>query len=182
MPRRLGDDPLNRARAEKAKAAGAPASVALEPGAPQGPAQVGVQTIASYNDVFFQRRGGGSDLQHVAEARSAEAPEISEISEIPQIREVATMSGGQTAVEVVAEAKTEAMTTQAAEVTHVPQVSTIEEEVSRLNVAFPAPVAEAKEEPVPPAVAAQAPANGVDGSKVEPQKGGFFKRLFGKFK
>jgi len=182
LPRRLGDDPLTRARAEKAKAAGASTSVALEPGAPQGAAQVGVQTLASYNDVFFQRRGGGSDFEQTAETRSPEAPEISEISEIPEIREVATATGSQTAVQVVAEAKTEAVTTQEAKVEQVPRVSTVEEAVPRLNAASPAAVTEAKEEPAPPEVAAQAPANGADAPEVEPQKGGFFKRLFGRLR
>jgi hypothetical protein len=182
LPRRLGDDPLTRARAEKGKAAGASTSAAPEPGAQQGPAQAGVQTFASYNDVFFQRRGGSSDFEQTAEARSPEAPErpeISEISEIPEIREVGTASGSQAAVEVAAEARTGAATT---EVAQAPHISTTEEAVPSLNATPPAAITEANEEPATQEAAAPAPSSGPDGPVAEPQKGGFFKRLFGKFK
>ena len=78
MSRRLGDDPLARARVSRA--AQASGGVPLE-------AFTGART--SYNDFLFLRR---SDAEAEAEAIEAvepavEAPEISEISEIPQIRE-----------------------------------------------------------------------------------------------
>jgi hypothetical protein len=179
LPRRLGDDPLKRARA-----AGA-ASVALEPGSSQGSAQVGVQAShASYNDVFFQRRGDGSEVQET-EARAPEAPEapeISEISEIPEIREVPTVVSSPAPEEATPEAGTEAAVVQDAEVAQAPGVSIIEEVVARLNASSPAAVTAATEQPASPQVAAQAPPESADASKAEPQKGGFFKRLFGKLR
>jgi hypothetical protein len=188
LSRRLGDDPLTRARAERAKAAEASASVAVESGGEQRAAQVGVQASsrASYNDVFFQRRGEVGPSQQTAEARAPEAPEITEISEIPEIREAAAAPVGQSAIDVAAGAKTEAAVPPAAEVAQAPPVSIIEEVVARLNAqaAIAAPAAatslQVKEEPASPSTASQAPSSATE--QPEPQKGGgFFKRLFGKF-
>ena len=187
MSRRLGDDPLTRARAERAKAADASASIAVESGGEQQAAQVGVQASsrASYNDVFFQRRELGPS-QETAGARAPEAPEITEISEIPEIREAAAAPVSQSALDVAAGAKADAAVPSAAEVTQAPPVSIIEEVVARLNAqaAIAAPAAatslQAKEEPASPSTASQAASNVTQ--QPEPQKGGgFFKRLFGKF-
>ncbi|MDG6966862.1 MAG: hypothetical protein JRN58_02975 [Nitrososphaerota archaeon] len=71
MPRRLGDDPLARAR----------------PGPPAGAAELEASD-RSYNDVFFQRRVP-DEAPSPSPARP-EAPEISEISELPEIREAAS--------------------------------------------------------------------------------------------
>jgi hypothetical protein len=180
LSRRLGDDPLTRARAERAKAAEGSASAALESGGQQRTAQVGVHsTRASYNDVFFQRKEVAAGLQ-VANAQPPEAPEISEISEIPEIREVAAVSS-QPPLDPTPALGPEPSVAQA----H--QVSTIEEAVARLNSqAAPAFAAsrspQANEEPVSRSTASQAPPSQGDEPKPEPQKGGFLKRLFGKFK
>jgi hypothetical protein len=188
LPRRLGDDPLTRARAERAKAAEASASVAVESGVQQQAAQVGVQASsrASYNDVFFQRRGEGGPSQQTAQPRAPEAPEITEISEIPEIREAAAASVSRSPIEVPPGARTEAVVPPAAEVAQAAPVSIIEEVVARLdaNAAIAAPAAatslQVKEEPASPSTASQAPSSAAE--QPEPQKGGgFFKRLFGKF-
>ncbi len=76
MPRRLGDDPLARAR----------------PGPPAGAAELEASD-RSYNDVFFQRRvpdEAPSPSPSPTPSPSPEAPEISEISELPEIREAAS--------------------------------------------------------------------------------------------
>jgi len=179
LSRRLGDDPLTRARSERAKAAEGSATVAVGSGGQEGTAQVGIQASsrASYNDVFFQRRGDAiAPPQATADVGGApEAPEISEISEIPEIREAAATSGSLATFDATPAAEA---TSSAPQVAQAPSVSIIEEVVARLNAAAPS---QAKEEPSPP-TASQAPANGSDEPIPEPQKGGFFKRLFGKFK
>ncbi len=190
MSRRLGDDPLTRARSERAKAAGGSTTEAVGSGGQEATAQVGIQTSsrASYNDVFFQRRGEDiAPQQAAADAPGApEAPEISEISEIPEIREAAAVSGSQEAFDATAGAKAASLVAQDTQVMPAPPVSIIEEVVAKLNGAGAGTAAEvvatpqAKEEPSAP-TGSQA-TNGTDGSTSEPQKGGFFKRLFGKFK
>ena len=179
MSRRLGDDPLTRARSERAKAAEGSATVAVGSGGKEGTAQIGTQTSShvSYNDVFFQRRGDAVEPpQATADVGGApEAPEISEISEIPEIREAAATSGSLETFDLTAAAEA---AWSAPQVAQTPSVSIIEEAVARLNAAAPS---QAKEEPSPP-TASQAPANGSDEPIPEPQKAGFFKRLFGKFK
>lgn len=108
MPRRLGDDPLNRARKGTAKAAAAAeaaASTPLPPDAKGQPAMCQPEmpsessgevtpSARSYNDVFFQRRVEGNVPVLASKpgqdaGKSPGTREISEISEIPEIRETA---------------------------------------------------------------------------------------------
>lgn len=168
MSRRLGDDPLNRARSERAKAAQAAAPVASE-GAGQAKAVVEVKPSAraSYNDVFFQRRESGAPALPVADS-APEAPEISEISEIPEIREATAVAASQGWLDAGHAPSPEP------EVSAAPQVTIVEDVVAKVNAAPAAPAQE--QAPVTPEAS-----EGV--SAPEPQKtGGFFKRLFGKFK
>jgi hypothetical protein len=108
LPRRLGDDPLNRARAGtvnvgRATDVEALAHVGLDSLARPAAYQPEIQaqsidavppTRQSHNDVFFQRRAEessqptGNEAQELA-GKVPEVQEISEISEIPEIREVA---------------------------------------------------------------------------------------------
>jgi hypothetical protein len=167
LSRRLGDDPLNRARSERAKAAQAAAPVASE-GASQAKTVVEVKPSAraSYNDVFFQRRESGTPAQPVADS-APEAPEISEISEIPEIREATAVAASQGGFDA-GHAPSPGPEVAAA------QVSAVEEVVVKPNAVPAAPAPERA--PVAPEAS-----EGV--SAPEPQKtGGFFKRLFGKFK
>jgi hypothetical protein len=77
LPRRLGDDPLSRAKAFKASL------VAVQ------------DSHASDNDAFFQRTAESEPAPV-----QAEAPEISEISQIPEIRDaVATAPQAEAAAE-----------------------------------------------------------------------------------
>ena len=78
MPRRLGDDPLARA-----KAAAAEAQVAI---VTASGSSARTSTRGAYNDVFFRRRGEAAATSAPA---VVERPEISEISEIPEMREAA---------------------------------------------------------------------------------------------
>jgi len=178
LSRRLGDDPLTRARNARTKAAQEAAPVAPD-SSQGGTGHPGILSTshASSNDVFFQRRAEETALQG-AEARAPqETPEISEISEIPEIREVAA------APPVQADLR------EAPEVTPTPPVSTVEEVVATLNGTVEGPAARADAAPAVrgepsrlPAVS-QALDVGEDEAKPEAQKrGGFFKRLFGKFK
>jgi hypothetical protein len=110
LPRRLGDDPLVRAKAALA------ADSASVP-------QVAVQSSrSSYNDVFFQRRGEDADNAIASRVeQTRESPEITEISEIPEIREVAAAPAFQVdAAAASVEAKA------APEAAPVPAVVTIE--------------------------------------------------------
>jgi hypothetical protein len=193
LSRRLGDDPLTRAKGRRAKAVEGQAPVAPDSEGQQGAAQVGIQTAsrASYNDVFFQRRGEGiAAPQMSADARAAvEAPEISEISQIPEIREAAVASGSQASFGVTADVKTASEVAQDTQVVPAPPVSIIEDVTAKSNarVASTAstvgPAAEAKGEAASVQTSSQAPAPDGDELKPEPPKsGGFFKRLFGKFK
>jgi hypothetical protein len=192
LSRRLGDDPLTRARSERAKATAGSAPIVIGSGEQDGTAQVGIQSAsrASYNDVFFQRRGEDiAPLQAAANAPGApEAPEISEISQIPEIREAAAASGSLATFDATPDSKATSFSPQDAQVVRAPTVSIVEEVVAKLNGADTGTASTAvtppqgKEEPSPP-TAPQGPANGSDQSNPEPQKsGGFFKRLFGKFK
>jgi hypothetical protein len=185
LSRRLGDDPLTRAKAKRAKAAEGPTLAAPDSGGPQqGTTQVEIQTAprASYNDVFFQRRGEGSAPPQatVATPGATEVAEISEISEIPEIREVATASGNRSAFDAIEVAQD----TQVAPA----QTVSIEEATPKSNVEVVGAIStegaspELNGEPARLPASSQAPASGAE-SKPEPQKsGGFFKRLFGKFK
>jgi hypothetical protein len=186
LSRRLGDDPLTRAKAKRAKAAEGPTLAAPDSGGPQqGTAQVEIQTAprASYNDVFFQRRGEGSAPPRATAATpgATEVAEISEISEIPEIREVATASGNRSAFDVIEAARD-------TQVAPAQTVSMIEEVAPKSNVEVLGAIStegaspELKGEPANLPASSQAPASGAE-PKPEPQKsGGFFKRLFGKFK
>lgn len=189
MSRRLGDDPLTRARSKRAKAVEGSTPVALDSGEQQSAAPVGTQTAShtSYNDVFFQRRGEGvAAPQTAADARSApDAPEISEISEIPEIREAATASGSQASFDPAPDVKTMSEVAQDTHSVSLPSISITEEVVARhdAQVSATGPAQEVKTEPANPQASSQALASGSHESKPEPQKsGGFFKRLFGKFK
>ena len=166
MPRRLGDDPLSRARKGTAKAAAAAeaqASASLPPDSGGQRAmrqhEVGseptgeVAPTRSYNDVFFQRRAeeNGSALASEPGQDGGKTPgnrEISEISEIPEIRETAA----------------------------VPRV-----EPNRGVAAIVGAVPEVKEETAHPPAASQAP-NQSEGQPepLQEKKGGFLKRLFGR--
>ncbi|HVB95158.1 MAG TPA: hypothetical protein VND41_00970 [Nitrososphaerales archaeon] len=180
MPRRLGDDPLTRARSQRAKAAEGSAPVALESGGEQGTAQLGIQASSheSYNDVFFHRRGDdfAPPKAAVVVQGAPEAPEISEISEIPEIRDAAATSRSEAALEFAADARPASMVALDTQTTQAPPVSIIEEVVAKLNAQ--AAVAHVKDEPASPPLE-----NGGDEANPEPQKsGGFLKRLFGKLK
>ena len=168
MSRRLGDDPLNRARSERAKAAQAAAPAASEGGG-QAATVVGATSSAraSYNDVFFQRREAGAPARPVV-TTSPEAPEITEISEIPEIREATATAAGQGGVESnhVPSPEPEVATAH---------TSIIEEAVAKLSAAAPTMVTVEASATVP--VAPSAP----EASTPE-KSGGFLKRLFGKFK
>jgi len=150
---------------------------------------------SSYNDVFFQRREA-SDLvaastppQQVEETREAlEKPEISEISQIPEIREVAAAPKIETSPDVPA-LGVEAISkvTEAPPIAEVAVVEAVVEVKPDLQVAGPAApidaVPELREEPGRVAGAPEATSRREDGPRPEAQKsGGFFKRLFGKFK
>jgi hypothetical protein len=188
LPRRLGDDPLTRAKDERARAA-APAPVATDSGLQVGMPHPGTLSLsrASYNDVFFQRTIA---QQQLADARATpEAPEISEISEIPEIREVAAAHSFQANLAPPVAVEAAPASVQSMEVTSAHQVSIIEEVVAtpNANVAGTAVGAEASPEASPkPAnlpTSSQAPDDSKVEPKPEPQKsGGFFRRLFGKSK
>jgi len=193
LSRRLGDDPLTRARSKRAKAVEGSTPVAPDAGEGQSAAQVEIQTPsrASYNDVFFQRRGEGFTPPQVAAdvPRTPDAPEISEISEIPEIRDAAAASGNQSAFGVTTDIKTAAEAAHETQRTPAPAIPKTDGTASNLDAeisgtAFTAgPVTEVKGGPASLPASSSAPANGGDGPKPEPQKsGGFFKRLFGKFK
>jgi hypothetical protein len=158
LPRRLGDDPLARAKGKAPVATDAASQ-----------SQVTVQSSrSSYNDVFFQRRGG---YDEAISAPRPESPEISEISELPEIRDAAAAQ----AVEAVPEPAIEFHTEAAAPVTFN------EEIVAKLNASAPPPaVTGASDQQADAPTVSQAPEAKDDPA---PQKnGGFFKRLFGKFK
>jgi hypothetical protein len=187
LPRRLGEDPLARARDERAKAAQVSALVAPDSEGQAAVSSPGIRSSSrtSYNDVFFQRRAEGVQQQAAEVRATPETPEISEISEIPEIREVAAAPVAQATPDVaLAQVNAVSESAQAAEVKWVAPVSIIEEVVAKLNATAPVPAArvaavtEARSEPASLPTTSQAADD-----KVEPQKmGGFFKRLFGKFK
>ena len=193
MSRRLGDDPLTRARSARAKAVEGSTPVAPDPGGQQGAAQVGIRTAsrASYNDVFFQRRREGAAPPQVT-AGTREAPEtaeISEISEIPEIREAAAASGNQSAFDVTDDFKIASEVAQDTQVAPAPPVLIIEESTAKSNAEVDVAAStvkaspELKADPSSLGASSQASSSGGDVSKPVPQKnGGFFKRLFGKFK
>ncbi len=162
MPRRLGDDPLGRA-----KAAAAEAQVATVTQSSRSSARV--TTRGAYNDVFFRRRGEGQVA--ASELKAAEVPEITEISEIPEIREASAAPIAEEAI--------------APEVKLIEPRTTIEEVVAHLSVSRPVESV-AVAEPVPMvAVATDAKASASVAAAPQPpsqpKEGGFFKRLFGKF-
>ena len=79
MPRRLGDDPLARAK----NATAVQAARAMQ----TGEANPIMVPASSYNDIFFERRS--ADAAKPVAQPAPDAPEISEVSELPQIREAA---------------------------------------------------------------------------------------------
>lgn len=189
MSRRLGDDPLTRARSERAKAAAASASFATGSEGQEGAAHVGTQSAsrASYNDVFFQRRGGDIAAQPVTSASADEAPEISEISQLPEIRDAATASAGATTFDSTADSGPTSLGAEAPQDVPSAMASTIEVSArpdgGDIGTSSPAEtLPQAEEEPKPP-ITFRGPTKSNDESNSEPPKsGGFFKRLFGKFK
>jgi hypothetical protein len=120
LSRRLGEDPLTRARKKKGSAktmSSTSLPPATNPSIPSvtvtpdttSPVDVPqVSTRASYNDVFFQRKSPVDDAAVAAvnpepittaeEARASSSTEISEINEIPEIRELATTTTAMTDV------------------------------------------------------------------------------------
>jgi len=171
LPRRLGDDPLTRARNAKAATSVVTADASPQPDAP-APARSSRRS--SYNDVFFQRRGETGTLQVESQsAPSAEQAEISEISEIPEMREVAAAPIAHPEVIVPQPAPAIAPV----EVRPEPIAVTVEATVATAGPSMPvsaAPIA-APEAVSPPVAIADAP-------KPEAEKsGGFFKRIFGRF-
>jgi hypothetical protein len=200
LPRRLGDDPLARARNERAKAAQTMGHVGPGSEGRVDPSQPGTLSSSrpSYNDVFYQRRAEGSAIIATAstsqvqagEARVApEAPEISEISELPEIREVSAPPAIQASLAEAPEAKAAPEGVQDAEATPVPPISWLEETSANLDgtvAGVEAPLAYALPEmkvddPASLPAASQAPDEGKDQPKVEPQdSSSFFKRLFNK--
>ncbi len=180
MPRRLGDDPLARA---KAAAADAQAATVMQSSDSAPYPSRRPTTRGSYNDVFFRRRG--EEDGPVAKVSVAEGPEITEISEIPEIREVAAApiaeDAGPVEIKVI-----EPETTTEDVVAHLAAYAPVEKSDS---IAPPAPAAEPvmnvvavleAEESASVPVAPQTPSQ--DGAQPKTEKeGGFFKRLFGKF-
>jgi hypothetical protein len=110
LPRRLGDDPLARAK----NATAVKAARAMQTG------EEGQVTLpaASYNDVFFERKPADAQVKPAVES-APEVPEISEVSELPQIREAAAAPDAQPPA--------------------APAKSYLEELVANLNAAQPAP-------------------------------------------
>jgi len=202
LPRRLGDDPLARARNERAKAAQTIGHVGPDSEGRVDLSQPGTLSSSrpSYNDVFYQRRAEGSAIiatastsqVQAADARVApEAPEISEISEIPEIREVSSPPAIQASFDPVPEVKAAPEGVQNAEASPVPPVS-LPEEIAAANLDGTAAGAEAPPVYALPEVKAddtaniqtvsQAPDESKDETKPEPldSSSSFFKRLFGK--
>lgn len=180
MSKRLGDDPLIRARDARAKAEQAMTAVTADSeGQVTSKPAFRSSSRSSYNDVFFKRRAEANAPQQAADI--TEAPEISEISELPEIREVAAAPSLQS--ETRASVNAGAAGPLVTEVLQVPSVSIIAEVVAKLNasaVTTSAPV-DAVHEVTPGPVGlptSQAP----NVSNDAPQKsGGFFKRIFGRF-
>ncbi len=85
MPRRLGDDPLARAK----KGTTGAATAAAPSAAARAASLSRVSSQESYNDVFFQRRveTGNPVTPDKPRPEAAETREISEVSEIPELRE-----------------------------------------------------------------------------------------------
>jgi hypothetical protein len=154
LSRRLGDDPLARAKAAAANADGA---------------STGRQTTrGAYNEVFFRRRGDEADPLEAAVIDTIDGPEITEISEIPEIREVETTP-------IVEQGSTSA--------TRFVEAPTISEEVT-FQPSFVFAAADKTDSVSVGATAAEpvAPQANTDESQPSPDKeSGFFKRLFGKF-
>lgn len=152
MSRRLGDDPLSRAKAARA--------VAEEGGAADQAAVV--SSRSSYNDVFFQRRA--EQALAPAPAATPEAPEISEISEIPEIREVSSAPQPETTAQA---APVSVIEEAVAKLNAAPVAPAPQEPVA------PAPLGE----PTLPPASSSAPSSD---EQAGPQRGGLLKRLFGK--
>jgi hypothetical protein len=167
LPRRLGDDPLARA---KASALAGPDS--------SGRGGPGISSRASYNDVFFQRRGEEGDSAITirppdGRAEPQAAQEISEISEIPEIREVPALpevqdGRGAAAVDEGERAPDAPQAPEPQQAPAVVEVGSVEVVTSGAPVAEPATRAE--------------PSPVVEEARPEPQNGGgLLKRLFGRF-
>ena len=165
MPRRLGDDPLRRA-----KSARTPTITTSHDG-------VGTEAASShfsYNDVFFRRRGEAINESAPAKTAPNDAPEITEISQIPEIREAAATPATEAPIPTqtleVVDAPAEGLE-PTAQAEPIPLTSPV---LMAMTEAAPTAAASVATEPSTPAPVEGAP---------RPQKsGGFLKRLLGKFK
>lgn len=145
MSRRLGDDPLARARVSRA--AQASGGIPLD-------AFTGART--SYNDILFLRRGEAQAEAVGAVEPAVETLEISEISEIPEIREAAAFQETATTQvpleqEVAPEAPQDVQEAQDVVAPQFPIIAAVEPNVSE---AAEAPV---QQEPAPETDSASLP-------------------------
>jgi hypothetical protein len=102
LSRRLGEDPLTRARKKRGMATKAALTSTSETVGETSAAEAALlaPSRSSFNDVFFQRKSPESEGSATVKTGSLSgqadddahqpSPEISEISEIPEIRELAT--------------------------------------------------------------------------------------------
>ena len=185
MPRRLGDDPLARAKAAQPDTLVAPVG---EGGA--SASEVQRSSRASYNDVFFQRRAEEERPPRAAEGTAPrEVPEISEISEIPEIREAAAAAPVEPILALPPALPEEASTSDpVAEAPPPILASTSVEAVASLSGDAAGPASEVEAAAVvPPGAEPTGPAGGpgAPGSGDAPDPGdggGCFQRRLGKFK
>jgi hypothetical protein len=109
LSRRLGEDPLTRARKKRATATKtALTSTSGTAGETRAAEATPAPPRSSFNDVFFERKstqeGGAATIETDSLSEAADgahrqpSPEISEISEIPEIRELATATGSTSTV------------------------------------------------------------------------------------
>ena len=150
MPRRLGDDPLSRKKKPGDAVSAQSAAAALQ---------------TSHNDVFFRRRSEAAFQRTPGPEKGAdtqEGPEITEVAELVKTAQAAisTQGAGQLAEPIPAE-----QSTQPAFAEEVAEASTAGPESSTaIEPSHPA----AEDPPSP------------DQPQSEPEKSGFFKRLFGR--
>jgi hypothetical protein len=176
LPRRLGDDPLTRARKKTTRLA-SDGSIPLH---------------GKHNDVFFQRRTEETDSATTRKSMQVSlVPEISEISEAPEIREVAAVQDvhAERSVAAIVELNHVPVADLNVEVPRVLAVSPLEKVVT-VESGTPAGESWARESAVPETEkdpvglpAASQPSDERKGHlEPEPKKsGGFFRRLFSRF-
>ena len=225
MSRRLGEDPLTRARKKRGTATKTALASTSQTAGETSAAEAALlaPSRSSFNDVFFQRKSvedegpatvkTGSLPGQTDDDAHQPSPEISEISEIPEIRELATAPAATwTAVDAspslatteVAGSSTliadsihrteehqgaagvrgvdEITTTTAPEAEPAPALmsqlethadATTEDVVARIEVK--------PQEASAIASAVTSPSDEPEKAQPAPQKGGFFKKLFGRF-